>query len=50
VVAIALILGGAFLFWPRSPAAPVSEARLHDDPSFGPADARVTIIEYGDFG
>ncbi len=50
VVAIVVFLAGAYVLWPRPRAALVSGARLHDDPSFGPADARVTIIEYGDFG
>jgi protein-disulfide isomerase len=44
-----------YFAWPRSQtghtAAPaLSAARLAADPSIGPANARVTLVEYGDFG
>jgi protein-disulfide isomerase len=47
---LALFALAAFVFWPRSQAEPLSPARLADDPSLGPANAPVTIVEYGDFG
>ena len=34
----------------RPPAPALSAARLASDPAIGPASAKVTIIEYGDFG
>jgi protein-disulfide isomerase len=45
---ISLLLG--FILWPRSGPPPMSAARLATDPFLGPASAKVTIIEYGDFG
>jgi protein-disulfide isomerase len=53
-VIIALIAVGAGLFgwqaWSqRNGAATVSKARIAEQHSRGPADAKVTIIEYGDF-
>jgi protein-disulfide isomerase len=36
--------------WPRAGAPPLSAARLALDPSLGPANAPVTLIEYADFG
>lgn len=47
---LAMALVGAFALWPRPKVAPVSEARLADDPSLGSPMAKVTIVEYGDFG
>jgi protein-disulfide isomerase len=47
---LALFALAAFVFWPRPQAEPVSPARLADDPSLGPANAPVTIVEYADFG
>src|SRR5487761_2685360 len=44
VIAIALIL------WSESRVTPLSAARLASDPSLGSPSAKVTIIEYGDFG
>jgi len=44
VSALALTLGSR----PNAPA--LSAARLASDPSLGPPSAKVTIIEYGDFG
>jgi protein-disulfide isomerase len=49
---IGLVLVGMALAWvaTRPPAAaPVSEARIAEQHSRGPADAAVTIVEYGDF-
>jgi protein-disulfide isomerase len=45
-----IILGGAIIFWSRSGAKGLNTAELAKDPSIGPADAKVTIVEYGDFG
>ncbi len=39
------------IFWSQSSQVPpLSVARLASDPSLGSASAKVTIIEYGDFG
>jgi protein-disulfide isomerase len=39
------------IFWSQSSQVPpLSAARLASDPSLGSASAKVTIIEYGDFG
>ncbi|MGA9532172.1 MAG: thioredoxin domain-containing protein [Anaerolineales bacterium] len=49
---IGLVLAGSALAWiaTRPPAAaPASEARITEQHSRGPADAPVTIVEYGDF-
>ena len=50
VVGLVLLLAAAYLLWPRPQALAVSPERLNNDPSLGPPDAPVTIIEYGDFG
>ena len=50
VTVIAVLVLGAFVFWPRPQAEPVGASRLVDDPALGPATAPVTIVEYGDFG
>ena len=47
---LALVFAGAFIFWPRPTAEPVDATRLTDDPSLGSVAAKVTIVEYGDFG
>lgn len=47
---LVLMFAGAFIFWPRPKAEPVAAARLTDDPSLGLVTAKVTIVEYGDFG
>jgi protein-disulfide isomerase len=46
---LTLLALATFIFWPRPKAEPVSQARLEDDPSIGPASAPVTIVEYADF-
>jgi len=50
VTVVAVLVLGAFVFWPRPSAEPVEASRLADDPALGPATAPVTIVEYGDFG
>jgi protein-disulfide isomerase len=51
VVVIGVLAIAAYLLWPRNSAVPaLSAARLAADPSIGPANAPVTLIEYGDFG
>ena len=46
-----LAVVGVIGFWPRTAAAPlVSAARQADDPTLGPANAPLTLVEYGDFG
>ena len=49
-LALVSLLTGAFLALRRPQASPLSSARLAADPALGNATARVTIIEYGDFG
>jgi protein-disulfide isomerase len=64
LIPLAFVVGLAtgFLFWgrtPSSPAAPVAaegtegptrlEVSVDDDPSLGPADAPITIVEFSDF-
>lgn len=49
IVAVILIAIGLIL-WSQSRTPTVSAERLAQDPSLGPASAKVTIIEYGDFG
>lgn len=44
----AVVVG--YLLWPRASVPPLGAARLALDPSLGPANAPVTLIEYGDFG
>ncbi len=49
--ALALILIAAVLFVSTRPKAqPLDARRLASDPTLGPASAKVTLIEYGDFG
>lgn len=49
IIAVVVV---AFLYvmWPQPEAQPLTEARLEADPTLGPTDAPVTIVEYGDFG
>src|SRR5262249_18476795 len=49
VVVVGVLALGFYLFWPRPQPHPLSAVRLSDDPALGPANAPVTIIEYGDF-
>ena len=49
-IGVVVIIIGTLLLWPRSEARSVDAARLVDDPALGPTTAKVTIIEYGDFG
>ena len=46
----AIIIVAALIFWGQSRVPPLSAARLASDPSLGSPSAKVTIIEYGDFG
>lgn len=46
IVVLALVV----VAWPKPEAEPLSAERLEEDPTLGAIDARVTIIEYGDFG
>ncbi len=49
--ALALILIAAiFLVASRPKAQPLDEKRLASNPTLGPDSAKVTIVEYGDFG
>jgi protein-disulfide isomerase len=43
-------MGAVGVFWSRSSPQAAGGVSLADEPSLGPADAPVTIIEYGDFG
>jgi protein-disulfide isomerase len=43
-------LGTIGVLWPRSSSQTGVSSSLADEPSLGPADAPVTIVEYGDFG
>jgi protein-disulfide isomerase len=45
-----IALGAAGVLWPRPSPQAQAPASLADEPSLGPADAPVTIVEYGDFG
>jgi protein-disulfide isomerase len=47
VGAVALL---TYALWPRAQAQPLPASRLDDSPTLGPASAKVTIVEYGDFG
>jgi protein-disulfide isomerase len=47
VVALAAAL---FFATARPQAQPLAQIRLASDPSLGPGNAKVTIVEYGDFG
>ena len=48
--AAAVVVFVAVTLWSQSRVPPLSAARLASDPSLGPPSARVTIVEYGDFG
>ena len=49
VIAVIIVVV-ALIFWSQSKVQPLSAARLTSDPSLGSPSAKVTIIEYGDFG
>lgn len=49
LIALVVLLVGGLLLWPR-PGESVDAARLADDPALGAPGAKVTIVEYGDFG
>ena len=50
IIAIMLIAAGAAFYLTQSKPATGPAAPLSQDPSIGPANALVTIVEYGDFG
>jgi protein-disulfide isomerase len=50
LLVLALIVGAIWVLWPKSGASQNASANLNTEPSLGPADAPVTLIEYGDFG
>jgi protein-disulfide isomerase len=50
LMAVAVVVIGAVILWPRPIAPAVDAARLVDDPALGAPNAKVTIVEYGDFG
>ena len=45
-----ILLTGIAIIVSRSGARGLSSGGMTQDPSLGPADAKVTIVEYGDFG
>jgi protein-disulfide isomerase len=50
LLVLALIGGAIWVLWPKPGASQSASANLNNEPSLGPADASVTLIEYGDFG
>jgi protein-disulfide isomerase len=50
ILVLALIGGAIWLLWPKTGTSQNASANLINEPSLGPADAPVTLIEYGDFG
>lgn len=50
LIALVAVALGAYVFLPYETPAPLSPARLQEDPALGPVDAPVTITEFGDFG
>ena len=50
VIAVIVVVVALILWFKSSPVQPLSAARLASDPSLGSPSAKVTIIEYGDFG
>jgi protein-disulfide isomerase len=50
LLVLALILGAIWVLWPKPSASQSVPANLNNEPSLGPANAPVTLIEYGDFG
>jgi protein-disulfide isomerase len=49
LVGLFIVILGLALAWPKPQYPEVSLERLQDDPYLGNTDARVTIIEYGDY-
>src|SRR5262245_17944944 len=49
-VATAAVILVVFALWPRPQVEVAGVERLGDEPALGPESARVTIVEYGDFG
>jgi protein-disulfide isomerase len=47
---LVLIVGAIWVLWPKSSAPQSASTNLNNEPSLGPANAPVTLIEYGDFG
>jgi protein-disulfide isomerase len=50
LLVLALIVGAIWVLWPKPGASQNASANLNNEPSLGPVDAPVTLIEYGDFG
>jgi protein-disulfide isomerase len=50
IVAIVVLAALAAFYFSHAKQAVVAPAPLSQDPSLGPLDAPVTIVEYGDFG
>jgi protein-disulfide isomerase len=50
LLVLVLIAAAIWVLWPRSSASQNASTNLNNEPSLGPADAPVTLIEYGDFG
>ncbi len=50
LLVVALIVGAIWVLWPKAGAPQGASANLNNEPSLGPANAPVTLIEYGDFG
>jgi protein-disulfide isomerase len=50
LLVLALIGGAIWILWPKSGTSQNASANLNNEPSLGPVDAPVTLIEYGDFG
>jgi protein-disulfide isomerase len=49
-VVVVIVVVIAIILWSQSKVPSLSAARLASDPSLGSPSAKVTIIEYGDFG
>lgn len=49
IIGLLALAALGYAFFPRSSAPEVPLARLEDQPSLGSADAKVILIEYGDF-
>jgi protein-disulfide isomerase len=50
LLVLALIGGVIWVLWPKASASQSTSVNLNNEPSIGPMDAPVTLIEYGDFG